>query len=77
VRETAHPKILRALAEVLDTGLEARVDELVRVARVQRMDDSRLRQLVVELVPDFIVNPEVSPANVVPIERGRTSQLRT
>jgi len=76
VRETAHPKIIRALAEVPDTGLEARVDELVRAAQVQRMDDSRLRRMVIELVPDFMVNSEPSPANVVPIERKRTSQPR-
>ena len=76
VRETAHPKIIRALAEVPDTGLEARVDELVRAAQVKRMDDSRLRRMVVELVPDFITNPESAPTNVVPIERKRTGHPR-
>ena len=74
VRETAHPKIIRALAEVPDTGLEARVDELVRAAQVQRMDASRLRRMVVELVPDFMVNPEATRANVVPIEQKRSGQ---
>ena len=76
VRVTAHPKIIRALAEVPNTGLEARVDELVRAARVQRMDDIRLRRMVVELVPDFMVNPEATPSKVVPIERKRSSQPR-
>jgi FlaA1/EpsC-like NDP-sugar epimerase len=75
VRETAHPKIIRALAEVADTGLEARVDELVRAAQVQRMDDSRLRRMVVDLVPDFVVNPEATPVNVVSFERKRSSKL--
>ena len=74
VRETAHPKIIRALAEVPDTSLEARVDELVRSAQVQRIDGIRLRQMVVELVPDFMVTPEATPANVVPISRKRTVQ---
>ena len=77
VHETAHPKIIRALAEVPDTGLEARVDELVRVAQVQRMDDGRLRRLVVELVPDFMTSAEATPANVVPIEWKRTIQPLT
>jgi FlaA1/EpsC-like NDP-sugar epimerase len=74
VRETAHHKIIRALAEVPDNWLEARIDELVRAAQIQRMDDDRLRRMVVELVPDFMANPEASPVKVVPIERKRTSQ---
>ena len=77
VHETAHPKIIRALAEVPDTGLEARADELERVAQVQRMDDGRLRRLVVELVPDFMTSAEATPANVVPIEWKRTIQPLT
>jgi FlaA1/EpsC-like NDP-sugar epimerase len=76
VRETAHPKIIRALAEIPDTELESRVDELVRVSQMKRMDGNQLRQMVVGMVPDFIAKPEAMEANVVPIERKRTSHTR-
>jgi len=76
VRETAHPKIIRAMAEEPDTGLESRVDELIRAAQVQRMDDSRLRRMVVELVPDFIQSSAINLSNVVPIKLLRTGQPR-
>jgi hypothetical protein len=35
-----------------------------------------VRRMVIELVPDFMVNPESTPANVVPIKRKRTSPPR-
>jgi FlaA1/EpsC-like NDP-sugar epimerase len=70
VRETAHPKIIRALAEVPEPVLETRVDELVRAAQIQPQEEGKLRRMIVELVPDFIVKSEEG-ARVVPIERKR------
>ena len=70
VRETAHPKIIRALAEVPEPELETRVDDLVRAARIQPQEEGKLRRMIVELVPDFIVKPDEG-ASVVPIERKR------
>jgi len=70
VRQTAHPKIIRAMAEVPEPTLEGRVDELVRAAQIQPQEEGKLRRMIVELVPDFIVQPETG-ATVVPIERKR------
>jgi FlaA1/EpsC-like NDP-sugar epimerase len=70
VRQTAHPKIIRAMAEVPEPTLEGRVGELVRAAQIQPQEEGKLRRMIVDLVPDFIVQPETG-ATVVPIERKR------
>jgi hypothetical protein len=50
------------------------VDELVRAAQMRPMDDGRLRGMLIELVPDFLVGNGVTPPNVVSIELKRTGQ---
>jgi FlaA1/EpsC-like NDP-sugar epimerase len=70
VRQTAHPKIICAMAEVPEPALEGRVDELVRAAQIQPLEEGKLRRMIVALVPDFIMQPETG-ATVVPIDRKR------
>lgn len=70
VRQTEHPKIIRAMTEVPKQSLEAQVNALVLAAKVQPVNEKKLRRMILELVPDFIVNSE-SVSTVVPIERKR------
>lgn len=69
IRQTEHPKIIRVLAEEPDTQLESKVDELIRVAQIQPQDEVRLRRLVVDLVPDFIKEPELPAKDVLLLPR--------
>lgn len=54
VRETAHPKVIRVIALDPPEAIDARVDELVRMATIAPAEDARLRQAIIDLVPDFI-----------------------
>lgn len=53
VRETAHPKVIRVLAEEPAVELGAKVDDLIRLASVVPDDEVRLREAIVAMVPDF------------------------
>jgi FlaA1/EpsC-like NDP-sugar epimerase len=55
VRETAHPKVIRVLAADPDADLERRIDELIRLTSVGAVDEVRLRETIIALVPDFHV----------------------
>jgi FlaA1/EpsC-like NDP-sugar epimerase len=75
VRQTNHPKIIRALAEVPDAELESRIDELLRQIQLQKKDDAWLRKMVEELVPDFIISkPTVRGADVIPFHDRLTGK---
>jgi FlaA1/EpsC-like NDP-sugar epimerase len=67
VRQTNHPKILRTLAEVPDTRLVSKIDELIRQAQIQGRDDNSLRACIVELVPDFISEAPERAEKVLPL----------
>jgi FlaA1/EpsC-like NDP-sugar epimerase len=53
VRETEHAKVIRVLAEDPAADTEARIDELLRIAKLFPQDEPQLRDLLVRLVPDF------------------------
>lgn len=72
VRSTSHPKIIRALAETPDISLETKVDELLRAVQIQRQDDGQIRKMIIDLVPDFVTDPQGFSRDVVPIDRKRT-----
>ncbi len=55
VRQTAHPKVIRVVASDPPDAIDARIDELIRMATVAPAEDARLRQAIIELVPDFIL----------------------
>ena len=53
VRETAHPKVIRVLADEPAADLEDKIGELIRIASLAPTDEARLRRMIAELVPDF------------------------
>ena len=55
VRETAHPTVIRVLAADPEPELQHRIDELIRLAAFTPAEDARLRESIIELVPDFQV----------------------
>jgi FlaA1/EpsC-like NDP-sugar epimerase len=69
IRQTEHPKIIRVLAEDPNTPMEMKVDELIRFAQMQPHDEDRLRRMVVDLVPDFIKEPELPVKDILPLQR--------
>lgn len=60
VRETEHSKVIRVLAPDPAAEMEGRIDELIRMAKVAPDEEARLRDMIIELVPDFHV-PERGP----------------
>lgn len=60
VRETAHAKVIRVLAADPAEELQKGIDELIRLATVGEVDEGRLREAIIALVPDFQV-PERRP----------------
>ncbi len=56
VRQTDHPKILRALATPPDAALASRIDSLVRFAVLAPNDRLGIRKMLRDLVPDFALD---------------------
>ena len=56
VRQTNHPKIVRALATPPDSALSARIESLVRFAVLAPDDRLGIRKMLRELVPDFALD---------------------
>jgi FlaA1/EpsC-like NDP-sugar epimerase len=75
VGETAHPKVIRVLADEPEQGYEPRINELVRLAGLQSEDDGRLRALLVDLVPDFKEGDKVG--DVIPLRGRRSGESKT
>jgi FlaA1/EpsC-like NDP-sugar epimerase len=75
VGETSHPKVIRVLAEDPDAALEPRINELVRLAGLQSEEDSRLRSLIVDLVPDFKEGDK--QGDVIPLRQRRSGESKT
>ncbi|MCL4214339.1 MAG: polysaccharide biosynthesis protein [Gemmatimonadales bacterium] len=75
VRDTAHAKVLRVLADEPDEALRLRIDELVGLATHARVDERVLREALQALVPDFHV-PERRP-DVLPLRPRTTGEHRT
>ena len=76
VRETEHPKVIRALSEIPDAAVEGRIDELIRLAAIAPHDESRLRQMLIALVPDFIL-PADADAKILrlPADRRKSGEI--
>jgi FlaA1/EpsC-like NDP-sugar epimerase len=68
VQVTDHPKIIRALAEVPDSEIEIRINELLRAVQLGQHNEETLRRVIVEMIPDFSVLDDVSKV-VIPINR--------
>jgi len=58
VRDTEHPKVLRVLAAEPAEELEKRIDDLLRLVALDSSDEGRLRAAIIELVPDFQLEPK-------------------
>lgn len=65
VRQTAHPKVIRVIASDPPTEIEGRIDELIRMVTLGPAEDAKLRQAIIELVPDFILP---NKAGLLPFE---------
>ena len=72
VRQTEHPKVIRAVSEEPSEALDGPIGELIRLASIVPNDAARLRAAIINLVPDFI-REDLSSKNVLPIERLRPS----
>jgi FlaA1/EpsC-like NDP-sugar epimerase len=58
---TDHPKVLRARGGLLADGVTKRIDALARAAE-EGMDNDRMRQMILGLVPDFHTHATVTSA---------------
>jgi FlaA1/EpsC-like NDP-sugar epimerase len=74
VGETSHPKVIRVLADELDTSFEARIRELIQMAGSQEDDDAKLRKAIIDLVPDFKVEER---KDVLPMRKRRSGDVST
>ena len=74
VRDTEHPKVRRVLAMEPAEGLEQRIDELLRLVALDSIDETRLRQSIIDLVPDFQLPPK--GADVLPIAARHSGETR-
>lgn len=73
IRETEHPKVIRVLADELDDEVDARIAELIRVAAISPDEDERIRQAIIDLVPDF-KKPEAR--DVLPLRARQSGEHR-
>ena len=72
VRQTEHPKVIRAVSEEPSEALDGPIGELIRLASMVPNDAARLRAAIIDLVPDFI-REDVPSKGVLPIEGRRPS----
>ncbi len=72
VQPTAHPKVMRATAELPSEATDTQIGELIRLASLAPHDVERLRAALIELVPDFIVE-EPPSRDIVPITTRRSA----
>lgn len=63
VRQTAHPKVIRVLASEPPATVESRIDDLIRLVALSPGEEARIRQSIIDLVPDFILPSE--PSDVI------------
>ena len=75
VRQTEHPKVIRAVSEEPSEALDGPIGELIRLASMVPNDAARLRAAIIDLVPDFI-REDLSSKKVLPIE-GRRPSIET
>jgi FlaA1/EpsC-like NDP-sugar epimerase len=80
VRQTQHPKIVRALVPVPDAELAPRIDSLVRFAVMAPDDRTGIRKMLRDLVPDFVHEDDLAAAHraaeeapVAPVHVARLS----
>lgn len=71
IGQTAHPKVIRVLAEEPDPDIDTQINRLITLAQSTQGDDARLRDLVIQMVPDFQRSPAGAP--VLPLRRDSAS----
>ena len=69
IGETAHPKIIRVLADEPDPGVDGRINGLIQLAQTGSAAEGRLRELLIGMIPDFILEPVAPP--MVPRRHSR------
>ena len=75
VRTTEHPKVLRALAADPAPEMSERIDDLLRLVALSSVDEARLREAIMALVPDFQI--PARGADVIPITLRTSAEHRT
>lgn len=66
IGETAHPKIIRVLADEPGPGVDGRINALIQLAQNGSTEEARIREMLIGMIPDFIQEP----APVVPMRRN-------